>query len=342
LSTILLARDLSKAYRVAQRREGVAGAVADLFRPRFSSLVAVDRVSFSIERGEMVGYIGANGAGKSTTVKMLTGILTPTSGELRVNGFVPHRERNAYTRTIGAVFGQRTQLWWDIAVVESFKLLKRIYDVDDATYASQMEVFDGLLGISDFLRQPVRTLSLGQRMRCDLAAALLHRPQVLFLDEPTIGLDVVSKENIRRFLKRVNVELGMTVVLTTHDLDDIEELCRRVIVIDRGRLLYDGDLQGLKRASGNVARLRVEIRGEGGEALLRSATEGLPVTWTRRDVGRFEGELAKDSVPVAEVVRRVLGATPVHDLSVLEPPIEEVVRKIYRGEVLLPEPGSGA
>jgi ABC-2 type transport system ATP-binding protein len=329
------AKDLTKTYRVANRREGVAGALRDLFVPRSAPLTAVDRVTFSIARGEMVGYIGANGAGKSTTVKMLTGILTPTSGEVRVNGLVPHRQRREYTRTIGAVFGQRTQLWWDIAVVESFKLLKRIYDVDEATYAAQMEVFDGLLGISEFLRQPVRTLSLGQRMRCDLAAALLHRPEVLFLDEPTIGLDVVSKENIRRFLKGVNQELGTTVVLTTHDLDDIEELCRRVLVIDRGRLLYDGDLAGLKRATGNVMRLRVEIRGEGGEAALRAATEGLPVTWVRRDIGRFEGELRKEAVPVAEVVRRVLGAAPVHDLSVLELPIEEVVRKIYRGEVSL-------
>jgi ABC-2 type transport system ATP-binding protein len=283
----------------------------------------------------MVGYIGANGAGKSTTVKMLTGILTPTSGELRVNGFVPSRERQAYTRTIGAVFGQRTQLWWDIAVVESFKLLKRIYAVDDATYAKQMEVLDGLLGIGDLLRQPVRTLSLGQRMRCDLAAALLHQPPVLFLDEPTIGLDVVSKENIRRFLARMNAEQGTTVVLTTHDLDDIEALCRRVIVIDQGKLLYDGDLAGLKRSTGDVARLRVEVRGESAEGVLKAATAGLPVLWTRRDVGRFEGEFAKDAVAVAEVVRRVLDAAPVHDLSVLEQPIEEVVRKIYRGEIRL-------
>lgn len=335
------ARDLTKVYKVAQRREGVGGAVRDLFDPRSAPLVAVDRVSFAIGAGEMVGYIGANGAGKSTTVKMLTGILTPSSGEVRVNGFIPARQRKAYTRTIGAVFGQRTQLWWDIAVVESFKLLKRIYDLDDATYERQMKVFDGLLGISAYLRQPVRTLSLGQRMRCDLAAALLHRPQVLFLDEPTIGLDVVSKENIRRFLKRVNVELGTTVVLTTHDLDDIEELCRRVLVIDQGRLLYDGDLLGLKRTIGNLARLRVEIRGEGGETDLRRATDGLPVTWTRRDTGRFEGEFVKDVVPVAEVVRRVLSGAAVHDLSVLEPPIEEVVRKIYRGEVQLPEmPGN--
>ncbi len=330
------ARDLTKVYRVANRREGVLGALRDLVDPRSSPLTAVDRVSFAVAPGEMVGYIGANGAGKSTTVKMLTGILTPSGGDVRVNGFTPWRERKAYTRTIGVVFGQRTQLWWDIAVVESFKLLKRIYRIDDALYARQMETFDELLGVSAFLRQPVRTLSLGQRMRCDLAAALLHRPPVLFLDEPTIGLDVVSKENIRRFLRRVNEELGTTVVLTTHDLDDIEQLCRRVLVIDRGKLLFDGPLAGLKRLTGDLARLRVEVRGEGGEAALRRATEGLPVTWARRDTGRFEGEFEKTAVPVAEVVQRVLAGAPVHDLSVLEPPVEEVVRKIYRGEVALP------
>jgi len=334
--SIIEARDLTKVYRVSRRREGVGGALADLFARRTTSLVAVDRVSFTLERGEMVGYIGANGAGKSTTIKMLTGILTPSDGEVRVNGFVPWKERKACTRTLGAVFGQRTQLWWDIAVVESFKLLKRIYRVDDALYRSQLETFDGLLEIGRFLHQPVRTLSLGQRMRCDLAAALLHRPDVLFLDEPTIGLDVVSKENIRRFLKSVNSELGTTVILTTHDLDDIEQLCRRVIVIDHGRLLYDGELAGLKHLTGHVARLRVEIRGEGGEAVLRAAAGDLPVEWSRKGPGLFEAEFRKNEVAVAEVVRRLVTEAPVHDLTVLEPPIEEVVQKIYRGEVRIP------
>ncbi len=333
--SMLEAVDLSKEYRVAQKREGVGGALVDLFRRRTSTLTAVDRVSFTLERGEMVGYIGANGAGKSTTIKMLTGILVPTSGQIVVNGHVPWKERKAYTRTIGAVFGQRTQLWWDIAVVESFKLLKRIYDVPDDLYRSQIELFDELLDLSDFLHQPVRTLSLGQRMRCDLAAALLHRPEVLFLDEPTIGLDVVSKENIRRFLRNVNDELGTTVILTTHDLDDIEQLCQRVIVIDEGRLLYDGALVGLKRATGERVRLRVELRGEGGAEVLPRATEGLPVEWERLDAGQYEAEFLKAEVDVAEVVRRVVTDAPVHDLSVLEPPIEEIVRKIYRGEVKL-------
>jgi len=334
--SIIEARELTREDRVAQRRPGVLGSVRDLFDRRVETLRAVDRIDLTVEAGEMVGYIGANGAGKSTTIKMLTGILTPTSGSLLVNGFQPARDRRRYTRTIGAVFGQRTQLWWDIAAIESFRLLQRIYEVDEALYREQMDAFEELLGLSAFLRQPVRTLSLGQRMRCDLAAALLHRPRVLFLDEPTIGLDVVSKENIRRFLHRVNVELGTTVILTTHDLDDIEQLCRRVVVIDRGTKLFDGDIDGLKRLSGHVARLRLELRGEGGEEALRAATAGLAVTWTRRDVGRFEGEFRKNEVPVAEVVRRVVTGAPVHDLAVLEPPIEEVVRKIYRGELELP------
>ncbi len=334
--TILEARDLSKEYKVAERREGVGGAIVDLFRRRSSTLVAVDRMSFSLERGEMVGYIGANGAGKSTTIKMLTGILTPTSGHLRINGFDPTSERRAYTKTIGAVFGQRTQLWWDIAVIESFKLLKRIYDVPEDLYRTQLALFDELLDLSDFLHQPVRTLSLGQRMRCDLAAALLHRPEVLFLDEPTIGLDVVSKENIRRFLRSVNDEHQTTVILTTHDLDDIEELCRRVIVIDEGKRLYDGPLSGLKRATGDRVRLRVEVRAEGGGDALQRATEGLPVEWERRGAGQWEAEFLKEEVKVAEVVRCVVNDVSVHDLAVLEPPIEEIVRKIYRGEVVLP------
>ena len=206
----------------------------------------------------MVGYIGANGAGKSTTIKMLTGILTPTSGEIVCNGFVPYRERTRYVATIGVVFGQRTQLWWDIAVVESFRLLKEIYGLSDAEYRERMDLFDKVLGIAAYLHQPVRKLSLGERMRCDLAASLLHRPPLLFLDEPTIGLDIVAKANVREFLQEINRQEGTTVLLTTHDLADIETLCRRVIVIDHGRLLFDGALYGAARPdpAGHLHRLR--------------------------------------------------------------------------------------
>ena len=241
-------RDLSKHFAVFKRREGVWGSIQNLFVREYRTVAAVERVSFAIERGEMVGYIGPNGAGKSTSIKMLTGILVPTCGEIRINGFVPLTASAAhYVKTIGVVFGQRTQLWWDIAVIESFKLLRRIYDVPQRDFDARMEHFDAILNIRDYLHTPVRKLSLGERMRCDIAAALLHNPPLLFLDEPTIGLDVVAKDHIRHFLRAINREFRTTVLLTTHDLDDIEELCRRIMIIDHGKVLYDGQLAQLKQ-----------------------------------------------------------------------------------------------
>ena len=244
--SLIHVHELCKHFRTFNRREGIWGSIQNLFVRDYRTVAAVDRVSFSIERGEMVGYIGPNGAGKSTSIKMLTGILVPTSGEIRINGFVPYRQRRQYVKTIGVVFGQRTQLWWDIAVIESFKLLRRIYDVSQRDFDARMERFDEILGLRDYLHTPVRKLSLGERMRCDLAAALLHNPPLLFLDEPTIGLDVVAKDHIRHFLRAINREFRTTVLLTTHDLDDIEELCRRIMIIDHGKVLYDGPLSHLK------------------------------------------------------------------------------------------------
>src|SRR6202046_3315107 len=243
---LIQVRELSKYFRTFHRREGIWGGLQNLFVREYKTIKAVDRVNLSINRGEMVGYIGPNGAGKSTSIKMLTGILVPTSGEAVVNGFVPYRQRRQYVRTIGVVFGQRTQLWWDIAVVESFKLLRRIYEVSQKDFDARMEMFNQILGIRDYLHTPVRKLSLGERMRCDLAAALLHNPPLLFLDEPTIGLDVVAKDHIRHFLRAINREFRTTVLLTTHDLDDIEELCRRIMIITHGKLLSDGPLDQLK------------------------------------------------------------------------------------------------
>ncbi|MGH9672469.1 MAG: ABC transporter ATP-binding protein, partial [Bryobacteraceae bacterium] len=214
-------RELAKGFRTFERREGLSGAMRDLFSRRYGSVRAVDGISFRIEPGETVGYIGPNGAGKSTTIKMLSGILVPTSGEIQANGFVPWRDRARYTATIGAVFGQRTQLWWDIAVVESFRLLQKIYGVAEPDYQARMRQFNEILDLGRYLHTPVRKLSLGERMRCDLAAALLHNPPLLFLDEPTIGLDIVAKDNIRAFLQHVNREFGTTILLTTHDLADI-------------------------------------------------------------------------------------------------------------------------
>jgi ABC-2 type transport system ATP-binding protein len=330
MEPLIKVRDLTKDYRLIKKREGVSGGLVDLIRPRKERLRAVENVSFDIPAGDMVGYIGANGAGKSTTIKMLTGILTPTSGTVTVGGLVPWKQRLQYTRHIGVVFGQRTQRWWDLAVVESFRLLKKIYEVDDATYDRQMKLFDDLLEVGDYLHQPVRKLSLGQRMRCDLAAALLHRPKVLFLDEPTIGLDVLAKENVRVFLREICDREGVTVILTTHDLGDIEQLCRRVIIIDKGRVHFDGELDHLRQRVGRLVRMTVELRDSTTSEELASNTAGLPVVWEAGEGLLHHAEFNRVEVPGAEVIKRLVNERHVTELHMAESAIDEVVREIYR------------
>jgi ABC-2 type transport system ATP-binding protein len=317
---------LTKIFRSYRRQEGVAAALKSLVRRQTTETVAVSDVTFSIEPGEMVGYIGANGAGKSTTIKMLTGILTPTSGEISCNGFVPARERTRYVATIGVVFGQRTQLWWDIAVVESFRLLKEIYGLSDEEYRERMALFDRVLGIAAYLHQPVRKLSLGERMRCDLAASLLHRPPLLFLDEPTIGLDIVAKASVREFLQAINREEGTTVLLTTHDLSDIETLCRRVIVIDHGRLLFDGALSELRDRILPVTSVIFDVKTVPDPSLL--AWNGPKIL----EVGshRYRMDIDRRQLSPASAVKEIVNRFDVADLSIEEPQIEEVVKRIYR------------
>lgn len=322
--------NLVKEFRVFRRREGLGGAVRDLFQRRRSTLRAVDDVSFSIEPGEMVGYIGPNGAGKSTSVKILSGILNPTAGVVRANGFVPYQQRMAYTRTIGAVFGQRTQLWWDIAVVESFRLLKEIYEVSDADYAARMKRFDEILELGEFLDQPVRKLSLGQRMRCDMAAALLHNPPLLFLDEPTIGLDLLAKEAIRKFLKEINREFGVTMLLTTHDLADIEELCDRLMIIDRGRILFDGPLGGLKQMLWKQTQVKVELKDPAQAALLEAQPLD-DVACKRLDEVTVRLSCDRELYTAGQVIRRVVGAVDVRDIYIEEESIDAIIRRIYTG-----------
>jgi ABC-2 type transport system ATP-binding protein len=317
---------LTKVFRSYRRHEGLAAALKSLVRRQTTEMVAVSGVTFSIEPGEMIGYIGANGAGKSTTIKMLTGILTPTSGEISCNGFVPARERTRYVATIGVVFGQRTQLWWDIAVVESFRLLKEIYGLSDAEYRDRMALFDRVLGIAAYLHQPVRKLSLGERMRCDLAASLLHRPPLLFLDEPTIGLDIVAKASVREFLQAINREEGTTVLLTTHDLSDIETLCRRVIVIDHGRLLFDGALSELRDRILPVTSVIFDVKTAPDPSLL--SWNGLQIL----EVGshRYRMDIDRRQLSPASAVKEIVNRFDVADLSIEEPQIEEVVKRIYR------------
>jgi ABC-2 type transport system ATP-binding protein len=335
---------LSKHYRSFKRREGILGGLRNLFHREYQSVKAVENVNFEIGRGEMVGYIGPNGAGKSTTIKMLTGILVPTSGEILSNGFVPWKQRAAYVKTIGVVFGQRTQLWWDIAAIESFKLLRRIYDVSQRDYDERMELFNQVLGLKDLLDVPVRKLSLGQRMRCDLAAALLHNPPILFLDEPTIGLDVVAKDHIRQFLRAINQRYKTTVLLTTHDLDDIEELCRRIMIIDRGTVLYDGPLARLKEQFLRTKQIKFILRDGDQSARLAAFERNLPALAPNGDSGSATLHLERldemtcrlrfdrARVSSSDLIRQILAAVDVRDFVIEDEPIEEIIKRIYSGE----------
>jgi ABC-2 type transport system ATP-binding protein len=283
---------------------------------------AVDSISFTVPRGEMVGYIGPNGAGKSTTIKMLTGILTPSGGRLRVAGIDPSRERTRLAHRIGVVFGQRTTLWWDLPLIDSYRLMHRMYRIPDARYGENLDRLVELLDLGDLLDVPVRQLSLGQRMRGDIAAALLHDPEVLYLDEPTIGLDVISKAKVRDFLRELNTERATTVLLTTHDLQDIEQLCSRVMVIDHGRLMYDGPLAGLHEVGESERTLVVDLE-----------REMPPIQAAPARVVRVEGPRQWLAFPAAEsaaaLVARVAAEYPLVDLSVREPDIEAVIGKMY-------------
>lgn len=328
-------RDLHREFRVFKHREGVWGAFKDLFQRDYRVLAAVDGVSFTVEKGEFIGYIGPNGAGKSTTIKMMTGILVPTSGEIIANGFRPYADRARYTKSIGVVFGQRTQLWWDIAVVESFKLLRRIYDVPEKDYRERLGFFGELLGLDEFLHTPVRKLSLGQRMRCEMAAALLHNPPIVFLDEPTIGLDLVAKDRIRGFLKDINRTFRTTILLTTHDLSDIEELCRRVIIIDKGRLLYDGALENLRLHLGRRHMISVHLEDRTHREKLEKALKmGNGITWESLDDLTLRIRYNREQASSADIIRRIINEVPVRDIFVEAEPIEDIIKTIYsQGQV---------
>jgi ABC-2 type transport system ATP-binding protein len=321
----IVVEGLVKTFQIAERTPGLWGAVRGLARRRYRAVRALDGVSFSIERGELVGYIGPNGAGKSTTVKALSGILVPDAGRCEVAGRVPWRQRIAHVAEIGVVFGQRTQLWWDLPVVESFELLRDIYRVPQARYARSRDAMIALLDLEALLDVPVRQLSLGQRMRCDLAAALLHAPSILFLDEPTIGLDAVSKLAVRDFVKRLNRDDGVTVILTTHDMDDIEALCTRVIVIAGGKILSDGALAELRARVTRERWLTVDLVDAGGAIDEPDAKE------IRRDGHRVCLAFDPQIVTPAELIGRVTSRHAIRDLFVENPPIETIIARLYEG-----------
>jgi ABC-2 type transport system ATP-binding protein len=317
-STNLIELDgVEKVFEV-RRRTGV-------LRREKREVRAVDGISFTVPRGEMVGYIGPNGAGKSTTIKMLTGILVPSGGRLRVAGIDPSRERMRLARRIGVVFGQRTTLWWDLPLRDSYALVRRMYRIPDGRFRENLDRCVDLLDLAPLLDVPVRQLSLGQRMRGDIAAALLHDPEVLYLDEPTIGLDVVSKAKVRQFLAEINTERGTTVLLTTHDLTDIEQLCSRVMVIDHGRLVYDGGLDGLHAVGESERTLVVDLDRE----LPPIDVRGVPEARVVRVDGPRQWVAFPATSSAAPVVAAVAADYPLVDLSVREPAIEEVIAKMY-------------
>jgi ABC-2 type transport system ATP-binding protein len=321
---------LTREFRRQKRKEGSWGAVQSLFSRDYEIITAVDSISFEVEKGEIIGYIGPNGAGKSTTVKILVGILVPTSGRVEVAGRAPYEQRVENARRIGVVFGQRTQLWWDIPISESFNLMRYMYDISERDYRGNLALFSDVLGIGEFLHVPARQLSLGQRMRADLCNALLHSPDILFLDEPTIGLDVEVKEKVREFIKIINHERSTTVILTTHDMSDVEKLCSRVIVIDRGHLMYDGTLGQLKRDYGADETLIVDTKER--VADVRGLYD-LGASRIVQEDSRLIIEYDRRKVNSADILSRLMERCQVLNFVVRETETEAVIRNLYKTSV---------
>jgi ABC-2 type transport system ATP-binding protein len=319
----ILVEALAKTYRVAERAPGLGGALRGLVRRRWREIHALADVTFSLEAGELLAFIGPNGAGKSTTVKILSGILRPTSGRVEVNGLVPYENRVRHVARIGVVFGQRSQLWWDLPVIDGFDLLADIYRVEPERYRRRRDELVAMLRLEPLLDQPVRQLSLGQRMRAELTAALLHDPAILYLDEPTIGLDLVSKANVREFLTEVNRERGVTILLTTHDLDDVERLCSRLVVIDHGRIVHDATLAEVKARFAPHRTVVVDLVDAAPPLEVRGAST------TQVDGVRQWLRFHRDETTAAAVIAQVAAVAEIADVTVTEPDIEEVIRHVY-------------
>lgn len=332
---MIIAKDLTKEFKMPVKAPGIKGAVRHLLHGEYNTKVAVDHVNFSIEQGESVAYIGPNGAGKSTTIKMLTGILKPSAGSVEVNGTNPQQQRIRNAKNIGVVFGQRTQLWWDIPVEESLALLRNIYEVPDDVYNENLKLFNEIFDLPEFIGRPARKLSLGQRMRADLAAALLHNPSTVFLDEPTIGLDIGTKEAMRELIRKINREKGVTVILTSHDLKDVEDICNRIIVIDGGRVICDKEIARLTEEYPMDRGIRITMSGmDSGFTEQLRQTEGISYV-SAEDVHTLEIHFNPDMHTAFGIVQKVNDFAEVQDFSLQEPSIEHMIEKIYRsGEVV--------
>ena len=325
--------NLSKEFKISKKYPGFKGALRSFFSTEYTIKKAVDDISFEINDGEIVGYIGANGAGKSTTIKMMTGILTPSSGRIIVDGVIPYENREKNAKNIGVVFGQKTQLWWDLAVSETFPLLKDIHGVSDEDYEERMNYFKEILGLDEFFLSPVRTLSLGQRMRADLAAALIHNPKIIYLDEPTIGLDVVVKESVRKAIKDINEKYGTTIILTTHDLNDIEELCNRIIIIDSGKKIYDGELEGVKEQFGYLTTIKIQLKDKSNIEKINFARFKDDDFKLNMKESKINITFNKNNISSADIIGEVMKKSKVIDFNIKETSIEDIVKKMYKNEV---------
>ena len=320
-------QNISKDFKVNKRSAGIPGMIANMFVPKYEIKHAVKDLSFTIEKGEMVGFIGPNGAGKSSTIKMLSGILCPDSGSITVNGFVPYKQRKSYVGKIGVVFGQKSQLQWDLPVIDSFELLRAIYRIPEDKYKKNLERFTEMLDMKSFINQPVRQLSLGQRMRSDIVASLLHSPEIVFFDEPTIGVDIIGKETIRNFIRELNEQDKVTMIFTTHDMQDIEQTCKRIIIIDKGSLMYDGSLQDIRSKYGTARRLIAEFNEDVAVAPISDVV--INELGDRKKSFTFDNNV----VDVNKLMHELFGNYSVRDITVAEPEIESIIQKMYSGEV---------
>lgn len=321
--------DLTKRFKKPIRGEGVLGMLKTVFSRKYQEIYAVKNINLKINDGEIVGYIGSNGAGKSTSIKMMCGILTPTSGKVLIDGLEPYNKRRIIAKDIGVVFGQKTQLWWDIPLIESFKILKEIYQVSDEDYKERLDFLAETLGIKEFLNQAVRTLSLGQRMRADLAAAWLHNPKILFLDEPTIGLDVLVKEKIRNAIKVMNQKYKTTIILTTHDMKDIEDLCNRVIMIEKGTVFFDGTINEIKHKFGDLRTITITTKDDIDIKALNEF-DGL-VTYERDDANIII-KFSNDKIHVDTVISYLMSVTTIEDIKLTQIGVEDVVKELFKDE----------
>ena len=321
-----------KEFRVLNRREGLKGSIMDIFSRDYKTVKAVDHISLEIPRGEIVGYLGPNGAGKSTTIKMMTGVLEPTAGEILVNGVVPYKNRARNSQDIGVVFGQRSQLWWALPLIESLKLLKDIYQIPNDRYQEMLSFYNSIADMESLLHKPIRQMSLGQRTLSDILAAFLHDPKIVFLDEPTIGLDVSMKARIRELIRQLNEKKHTTVILTTHDMGDVDALCKRIVIIDKGKMLYDNDMQHLKSFFGSYRTLKLRISGD--LATQREAIHGIfPDLETGIDENWVSILVDEDKTSVVNVLNTLQQSMKIRDMQIEEISTEDVIRKIYEGGV---------